>query len=67
MCLLNPIFVVSFVGCQIYCGKFYFFFCTMIVVLVKETWLVVVVDDLDFGLRDVTFDANVLNKFGTFD
>jgi hypothetical protein len=25
------------------------------------------VDDLDFGLRDVTFDANVLNKFGTFD
>jgi hypothetical protein len=39
----------------------------MIVVLVKETWLVVVVDDLDFGLRDVTFDANVLNKFGTFD
>ncbi len=32
-----------------------FFFCTM-VVLVKEARLVVVVDDLDFGIKDVTFD-----------
>jgi hypothetical protein len=32
-----------------------FLFCTM-VVLVKEARLVVVVDDLDFGIKDVAFD-----------
>jgi hypothetical protein len=26
----------------------------------------VVVDDLDFGIRDVAFEAKVLNEFGTF-
>jgi UDP-N-acetylenolpyruvoylglucosamine reductase len=26
-----------------------------------------VVDDLDFEIRDVTFEAKVLNKYGTFD
>jgi hypothetical protein len=33
----------------------------------KEARLTVVVDDLDFGIRDVTFEAKVLNKYGTFD
>jgi hypothetical protein len=39
----------------------------MVVVLVKEVKLVVVVDDLDFGIKDVAFEAKVLNKYGTFD
>jgi hypothetical protein len=26
-----------------------------------------VVDDLDFKIRDVTFEAKVLNRYGTFD
>jgi hypothetical protein len=25
------------------------------------------VDDLDFGIKDVTFEAKVFNKYGTFD
>jgi hypothetical protein len=25
------------------------------------------VDDLDFGIKDVAFEANVLNRYGTFD
>jgi hypothetical protein len=33
----------------------------------KEDILVVVVDDLDFGIVDVVFEAKVLNKYGTFD
>jgi hypothetical protein len=39
----------------------------MAIVLVKEARLVVVRDDLDFGIRDVTFDAKVFNRYGTFD
>jgi hypothetical protein len=26
-----------------------------------------VVDDLDFGIRDIAFKANVFNRYGTFD
>jgi hypothetical protein len=29
----------------------------MVIVIVKETRLVVTMDDLDFGIRDVTFEA----------
>jgi hypothetical protein len=39
----------------------------MVVVLVKEARLVVTVDDLDFEIRDVTFEAKVFNRYGTFD
>jgi len=39
----------------------------MVVVLVKEVKLVIVVDDLDFRIRDVTFEAKVFNRYGTFD
>jgi len=38
----------------------------MVVVSMKEARLVVVVDDLDFKIQDVTFEANVLNRYGTF-
>jgi hypothetical protein len=34
-------------------------------VLVKEAKVVVTVDDLDFGIKDVAFEAKVLNKYGT--
>jgi len=51
--LLN---VISFVCCQIYFGNFILFaFCTMVVVLMKEAKLVIIVDDLDFKIVDVTF------------
>jgi hypothetical protein len=39
----------------------------MVVVLVKEVWLVVVVDDLYFCVKDVVFKAHVFNRHGTFD
>jgi hypothetical protein len=61
-------FVPSFVSCQIHFGKFFFFFFgTMAIVLVKEAWLVVMMNDLDFGVRNVVFQAKVLNRYGTFD
>jgi hypothetical protein len=39
----------------------------MVIVPVKEVKVVVAVDDLDFGIKDVTFEAKVFNKYGTFD
>ncbi len=60
--LLN---VISFVCCQIYFGNF--ILCTMVVVLVKEAKLVIIVDDLDFKIIGVTFQAKMLNRYGTFD
>jgi hypothetical protein len=39
----------------------------MAVVLVKEARLVVAMDDLDFRIKNVAFEANVFNKYGTFD
>jgi hypothetical protein len=39
----------------------------MAIVLVKEAWLVVMMNDLDFGVRNVVFQAKVLNRYGTFD
>ncbi len=50
--------VISFVCCQIHFGKFFFpFFFTMVVVLINEAKLVVAMDDLDFTIKDVTFEA----------
>jgi hypothetical protein len=37
------------------------------IVLVKEVQLVVAVNDLDFGVRNVAFEANMFNGYGTFD
>jgi hypothetical protein len=37
----------------------------MDVILVKEVILVVVVDDLDFKIKDVAFEAKVFNRYGT--
>jgi hypothetical protein len=39
----------------------------MVVVPMKEAKLVVGVDDLDFRIRDVAFEANVFNRYGTSD
>jgi hypothetical protein len=39
----------------------------MVVIPVKESRLVVAMDDLDFGIKDVAFEAKVHNKYGTFD
>ncbi len=39
----------------------------MATIPMKETKLVVTVDDLDFKIKDVAFEANVFNRYGTFD
>ncbi len=39
----------------------------MAVILVKEARVVVAMDDLDFRIRDVAFEANVLKRYGTSD
>jgi hypothetical protein len=36
------------------------------VVPMKEVRLVVVVDDLDFEIKNVTFETKVVNRYGTF-
>ncbi len=33
----------------------------------KEAGLVIAVDDLDFGIRNVAFEAKVFNRYGIFD
>jgi hypothetical protein len=33
----------------------------------KEVGIVIMVDDLDFGFKDVAFEAKVFNRYGTFD
>ncbi len=42
-----------------------FFGYTMVVVLMKEVRLIVAMDDLDFKIKDVTFEAKVFNMYGT--
>jgi hypothetical protein len=39
----------------------------MTIVPMKEAKVVVVVDDLDFGIKDVAFEAKMFNKYGNFD
>jgi hypothetical protein len=39
----------------------------VLIVLVKEARVVVAMDDLDFGIRNIAFEAKVLNRYGTFD
>ncbi len=45
----------------------FLFFGTMVVILMKKTKLIIVVDDLDFGIKGVTFETKVFNRYGTFD
>jgi hypothetical protein len=39
----------------------------MAIVPMKETKLIVVMDDLSFKIKDVAFEAKVFNSYGTFD
>jgi hypothetical protein len=39
----------------------------MAIVIVKEAKFIVAMDDLDFRIRNVTFETKVLNRYGTFD
>jgi hypothetical protein len=64
--LLILLSATSFVCCQIHFGKFFFFFGTRGNVPKKKVRLIVVVDDLDFGIRDVAFETKVFNRYGTF-
>jgi hypothetical protein len=38
----------------------------MIVVIMKEVGLVVVMDDLDFGVRTIAFEAKMFNRYDIF-
>jgi hypothetical protein len=38
----------------------------MDIVLMAKARLVIAMDDLDFGIKDVTFEAKVFNRYGTF-
>ncbi len=60
--MLFHLFVVKFILVNPY-----FFFCAMVTILMKEVKIVVVVDDLDFGIKDIAFEAKVFNRFDTFD
>ncbi len=60
--LLVLLSVTLFVYCQNHFGKHCFFFCTIVIVLVKEVKVIVVVDDLDFGIKDVAFETKMFNK-----
>jgi hypothetical protein len=39
----------------------------MVVVLMKEVKLIITMDDLDFRIKNITFQAKVFNRYGTFD
>jgi hypothetical protein len=39
----------------------------MATIPMKEVRLVTMVDDLNLRIKDVAFEAKVLNKYGTFD
>jgi hypothetical protein len=39
----------------------------MVVIVMKEDRLIVVVNDLNFGIKNVAFEVKVFNKYGTFD
>jgi hypothetical protein len=39
----------------------------MVVVTIKEAQLVFVMDNLNFRIRNVAFEANVFDRYGTFD
>jgi hypothetical protein len=39
----------------------------MVTILVKEIKIVVAVDDFDFGIKYVAFEAKVFNRYDTFD
>ncbi len=60
--VLLHLFVIKFI-----LVSFFFFFSIMVIFPVKEGRLVVVMDELDFGIRDIAFEAKVFNKYGTFD
>jgi len=45
----------------------FFFFLHNGFIIVKEVKLVVAVNDLNFRIKDVAFEAKVLNRYGTFD
>ncbi len=39
----------------------------MVAIPIKEGRLIVVMDDLDFGIKDVSFEAKMFNRYATFD
>ncbi len=67
MCIFANVFAKShfyttlFVGCQIHFNKLYLFFTQWLLFQWKKLEL------LDFGVRDVAFEAKVFNRYGTFD
>jgi hypothetical protein len=65
-CLLNPIFLLLWLLVVKFIFVRFFFSCTIVVIIMKEVQLVVVMDDLNFGIRDVMFEVKLFTKYGTF-
>ncbi len=59
--------IASFVYYQIHLVNSNFIFFTMSIIAMKEGRVITVVDYLYFGIKDVAFEINVFNMYGTFD
>ncbi len=61
--MLLHFFVVKFISLNFT----FFVLHNGLIIVVKEAKLVVVVNDLDFGIKNIAFQAKVFNKYGIFD
>ncbi len=61
--MLLHLFVVKFISLSFT----FFVLHNELIIVVKEAKLVVVVNDLDFGIKDIALQAKVFNKYGIFD
>jgi hypothetical protein len=61
--VLLHLFVVKFISLSFT----FFVLHSGLIIVVKEARLVVVVIDLDFGIKDLAFQAKVFNMYGIFD
>ncbi len=61
--VLLHLFVVKFISLSFT----FFVLHNGLIIVVKEARLIVMVNDLDFGIKDVALQAKVLNKYGIFD
>jgi hypothetical protein len=61
--VLLHLFVVKFISLSFT----FFVLHNGLIIVVKEARLVVVMNDLNFGIKDLAFQAKVFNKYGIFD
>jgi hypothetical protein len=61
--VLLHLFVVKFISLSF----IFFVLHNGLIIIVQEARLVVVVNDLDFGIKDLAFQAKVFSMYGIFD